>query len=78
MMDEPKACTTCRFHHFEPMGDSGIHLCTVEHALPDERDPDDAREDLEREFTFVGWDCDRCRRMGELCGPVGSLWMEQP
>lgn len=75
MMDEPKACTTCAFHHFERIGNSGIHLCTLPHALAD--DPDDDRTPSEREEserTFLGWDCDRCRRMGELCGPRGELW----
>jgi hypothetical protein len=79
MMDEPKACTTCQFHHFESVFDSGIHLCTVRHALPD--DIDDERTPSEREQSeaaFIGWNCDRCRRMGELCGPAGKLWSARP
>ena len=78
MIAEPLACTTCGFHHLErdpSLTGPGLHLCTVRHALPD--DPDDDRTPYEREESeqnFLGWDCDRARRMGELCGPAGKLW----
>ena len=75
MIDEPKACTTCAFHHFERMGHSGIHLCTIRDAMPS--DPGDERTPAEREESdqnFLGWDCDAARRMGQLCGPRAELW----
>lgn len=78
MIAEPLACTACRFHHLErdpSLTGPGLHLCTVRDALPD--DPDDERAPYEREESeqnFLGWDCDRARRMGELCGPAGKLW----
>lgn len=81
-MDEPLACTACRFHHLErdpSLTGPGLHLCTVRHALPE--DPDDELTPYEREESeqnFLGWDCDRARRMGELCGPAGKLWSAQP
>lgn len=78
-MDEPKACTSCRFHHHLVLavGDPGIHLCTVQLALPEEQHPDEPSRDTQWESEFVGWNCDRCRRMGELCGPSGRLWSAQ-
>lgn len=78
-MAEPRACTRCA-HHLLYVDRSlapgtGIHLCTVREAVWVEPDEHGAPyEDDEREATFLGWSCDRARRMGELCGPAGHLW----
>jgi hypothetical protein len=76
-MDEPLACTACRFHHLEraaSLTGPGIHLCTLRHALPDPEDDRPPYERDESEINFLGWDCDRARRQGELCGPAGKMW----
>ena len=74
-----RACTTCRFHRAEPVCGGVLHLCTVRHALPDEPDENETPFDRdEREAAFLGWDCDRTRRMGELCGPTGAMWSPKP
>jgi len=78
-MTTSKACTACRYHLAEPCCGSVLHLCTVRHALDYEPDPDETpSETEEHEANFLGWDCDRARRMGELCGPAGSLWKAKP
>ena len=70
-----KACTACLHHLAEPCCGSVLHLCTVREALPDQPDENQTPSDREEhEQNFLGWDCDRARRMGELCGPAGNLW----
>jgi hypothetical protein len=74
-LPEPKACTACALH----IVFHGQHLCTLpveafgltvdsgEYIAPFEDELDELGE-------WIGTDCDKVRRMGEICGPSGKLW----
>jgi hypothetical protein len=65
---ELKACTACALH----ITLGRMHLCTLGPECFDLRDDDgDPREPA---GEWIGMDCDRARKMSELCGPAGTLW----
>jgi hypothetical protein len=67
-LSEPKPCTTCASCTF----DDGMYLCTLPPDCFDLRDVDG--DPYEPVGEWVGMDCDRARKQGELCGPAGKLW----
>lgn len=81
---EPKACTACshcirftgQYPSTLPPGCfdrfDGLYLCTLPPECFDLRD--DNGDPADPVGEWVGMDCDRARRMGELCGPSGTLW----
>lgn len=68
-LPEPKACAACE----RCTRVNGWYLCTLPPECFDLRDPD-TDEPREIEGEWLGMDCDRARRQGEMCGPAGALW----
>ena len=64
-----KPCTTCARCTKLPAG----FICTLP---PECFDLDqEQRERLDSgDSEWIGADCDRARKMGEMCGPRGALW----
>jgi hypothetical protein len=69
---ESKACTTCALHTVF----GKLHLCTLPvEAFGLTVESGEYISPFDDELAeWIGTNCDKVRRMGEICGPAGRLW----
>lgn len=71
-LTEPKDCTACALHCLF----GTLHLCTLPvEAFGLTVDSGEYISPFDDELAeWIGTDCDKVRRQGEICGPSGKLW----